>query len=746
MHGSPAWATRFVGPLLVVSLTAPGWVGGALGQEPEERGVPPLIRNIEFLGVEELSESFLRSQVATRPTRCRGILLLPFCLLSDGAVITERHRLDEGELVRDELRLRVAYFREGFREADADSEIRSRRDGVDVRFRLVEGPPTRVESMELEQTREVLTEGDLRAARLPAEGDPLSLNRLDRAIRTLHGELGDRGFLDASVRDSVEILVEGRRARVRVVIDPGAPSTVREIQISGNDRVADRTIIRTLHLEEGGPLSVPLIRQSRRALYETNLFHDAEVTVPSNQDSAKVVAVRVREAPPRMSRIGAGFSTLEFGQVEGRFSHYDWLGGGRRLDVRAALGNLLAPQLTDRFFFQDILPGELAGAEEGPFRKPTWQLSAEFQQPAFLGSANRLAVGAFANRRMIPGVSLDRGYGMETSLTRRLAYRVSLSLSYRVEASSVEAGDVFFCVTFGICQLPSIEALRERAMLSPLTLGFHLDRSDEILAATEGYRVRVDVEHASSPTFSDFRYHRIYAETSYYQPFNGPEPHVLAARVRAGWARPMGHVTDQWEPGGGDDTLLHPRKRLFAGGSRSVRGFPENQLGPRVLVIPRQVLLEEDRCQPEEIADGTCDPALAPADAFSPQPVGGTSLLEGSVEYRFPVGTTTLAVFLDGALISEGSGALSREATGAVTPGFGVRFPSPAGPIRIDLGMRQRKAPALAVITEAAAPDDPDRRLIRLDTRRRFDPLDDVGTLGRILGRLTLHLSIGEAF
>jgi len=39
-----------------------------------------------------------------------------------------------------------------------------------------------------------------------------------------------------------------------------------------------------------------------------------------------------------------------------------------------------------------------------------------------------------------------------------------------------------------------------------------------------------------------------------------------------------------------------------------------------------------------------------------------------------------------------------------------------------------------------------ERELVQLEQRRLFDPLEDQGTLGRILGRLTLHFSIGEAF
>ena len=82
----------------------------------------------------------------------------------------------------------------------------------------------------------------------------------------------------------------------------------------------------------------------------------------------------------------------------------------------------------------------------------------------------------------------------------------------------------------------------------------------------------------------------------------------------------------------------------------------------------------------------------------------------------------------------------------AVTPGFGARWTSPVGPVRIDLGIRPLVVEELAVVTEVTG-EDGVPRLVRLDTPRRYDPLEDTrGFFGQVLGRHVLHLSIGEAF
>jgi outer membrane protein assembly factor BamA len=727
-----------------------------------------LIERVAFEGREEVSEEILRRNLATRQTRCRGLLLRPFCWLGDWEVITERHHLDRDELPSDELRLLVLYFRQGFRQTDVSTDVRESNGRVEVRFRIDEGPPTLLQRMDVHQVPEVLTARDLERAPFPREGRPFNLALLDQAMDFLEERLREAGYLDAAVTDSIE--VEEREARVRLTIDPGPRSTIRRVDIEGNQEVDDATIRRGLLLEEGDVLTLPLVRRTRRTLYDTNLFHEVEVSVGGEAeeagetggagsaggagpaepgDSAKVVRIRLREAPPRLARVGGGLNTLEFGQVEGRFTHYNWLGGGRRLDLRATTGNLLAPQLNDRGIFRNVLPGDLAAVDPGPFEQPTWQATAELAQPHFRGARNTVGLSLFAHRAIIPGISIDQGFGGEVSLTRRVAFRAPLTLSYRHEVVRAEAGEVYFCVHFGVCAPPVIQGLRGRRSLSPVSLDFHVDRSDHALAPTAGYRIRVGVEHASDLTLSDFAYHRASGEASYYRSFVRWPEHVVAGRFRAGWVGALDPADEELRVDETGLSLIHPRKRFFAGGARSVRGFQENRLGPRVLTVPRDVLLEEDRCTSEEIAQGTCDPNLAPVDAFFPRPLGGSSLLEGSVEYRFPIGTVTAALFLDGAVVGGRVGGLVQDAAARVTPGFGVRFASPAGPIRIDLGIQGRPTAELPVVTETETEVTNgviQRELVRLETLRRYDPLEDRGFVGRMLGRLTLHFSIGEAF
>jgi outer membrane protein assembly factor BamA len=143
-------------------------------------------------------------------------------------------------------------------------------------------------------------------------------------------------------------------------------------------------------------------------------------------------------------------------------------------------------------------------------------------------------------------------------------------------------------------------------------------------------------------------------------------------------------------------------------------------------------------------------PKLAQS-AFIPQPLGGTTLLEGSVEYRtpLPLGPNlrhfVAAVFIDGGIVGRGQirgiqtiGGIIK-GMGAVTPGFGLRYESPVGPIRVDIGINPSRAENLAVVT-AVRDSTGQTRIVPLTTLRNFRQ-------GRtLLDRLVLHFSIGEAY
>ncbi|HJR43326.1 MAG TPA: BamA/TamA family outer membrane protein [Gemmatimonadaceae bacterium] len=718
----------------------------ARAQEDDEQERPE-VEKIRLDGVKAVDKSELEESIATEESRCKSILLVPFCLVSKSPAFFERHYLDRDELRRDVLRIRVFYWKRGYREATVDTSISGDDDKVEVEFDVDENEPTRVTAVRVREARPpVLADKDIeRALRLRA-GEPLNLIALDSSIVNLRNELWEKGHSDAVVElDSIAVRPEERAAEVAITVRPRWRATVQSISIRGNDHVSARTIRNSLLLKPGGVYRRSDLIESQRSLYASNLFSHAVIIVPPQGDSAKHIEVTVTEAPLRQIRTSAGFNTVDFLQTEARFTHFNWFGGARRLDIRGVVGNILAPQLNGNFIFRDITPRSITGGQERIFLRPEYQASVEVTQP-WVGSArNSLGISAFAHRRSEPAIYIDRGFGASASFTRTVSARFPVSLNYRFEQTEVQAGDLYFCVNYGVCEPPTIRALSDRQSLSPLSLSAFRDRTDDALDPRRGSMARADVEHASTYTGSDFRYNRVFAEYAHFIPVRRSA--VLAARVRGGWVRSLASTALATRSGDVDgDVVLHPRKRFYAGGSQSVRGYGENQLGPRILTVDPQALIDAG-CTGSTIASGACDPNAVSSDEFQPRPTGGTALLEGSVEFRFPIWRKVSgAVFVDGAFVGQGPLQDVTAGTGALTPGFGARYRSPVGPIRIDLGIRPTLREDLVVVTEREDPVSGERSIVRLQTPKRYDPLEGASGFRQVLNRLTLHLSIGQAF
>jgi outer membrane protein insertion porin family len=744
-----SFKTRVLAAVLVLAATLP-----LRAQTPSQTSAEaveeehPRIERVTFGGVASLPVPELEGAIETKATRCRGTFLLgPICKLTKWSTLIDRRYLDRQEIPRDELRLEVLYFRRGYRHAVVTSEVRPFGDGVEVHFEIDEGPATVISSIEIRQSAEVLDDRTIERALLPQVGEPLDLLKIEAGKSYLQDNLGARAYLDGVVTDSTQI--SGLDASLIVQITTGRASTLAGVDISGNEKIDDATVAQAVQLRMGRILRTSDIVSAQRSLYESNLFHEARLELPPQPDSAKRIEITVREAPPRARRIGGGFSTAEFVQVEGRFTHYNWMGKGRRLDVNATVGNLFASSLNGHSFFDDVLPPTLSVDDPDAFLRPTWRAGVEIMQPGFLSVYNRVGMGAFAHRRTVPGVVVDEGIGVSVSVTRRLDFKTPLTLEYRFEDNSVQAGDLYFCGNYGICDFGGIDALRGRHRLSPLGLALTSDHADHPLSPKSGYRVRAQVEHASALTLSDFRYNRLEGEAAIYHPMDLMRERILTARVRTGWVGALPGTAGALDLDATELDLLHPRRRFFAGGSRSVRGFGENQLGPRVLTVdPAKLVGDGDGpCTQAQVADGTCDPASLRVEDFTPRPLGGAALLEAGIEYRFPLfGALKGAVFADAAAVSAVSERFL-DAVVALTPGFGFRYHSPVAPIRLDIAVRPTLAEDLPVLTEVLGADGR-RRLVRLQTLRHYDPVGDAagGWWGSLMSHLRLHISIGEAW
>ncbi len=709
----------------------------------------PEVVNLTLKGVKAMKAADLLPSIYTTASYCNSFILKPFCLISKSRYFYTKKYLDHKELERDVLRIRIFYWKRGYRETEVDTAVVARGSNkVGVTFFIKEGPPILVSNVVVNQTSPLLSQREINRRLSIAKGGPLNLIRVDSSRYFLQGSLFDKGYADAEVDTAIVVDSAAHTAEVSFTLNPKYKTTVEDIVITGNEGVNSRTIRKSLTFHVGDIFKRSEILRSQRALYESNLFRRAAIEPRppidiATPDSAKVVVVTVQEAPPREARLSAGFNTIDFFQVEGRYTHYNFLGAARRLAIQGVIGNLLASSLNGRGIFHNASVPQTSSL--GRYFAPTYNASIDLREPWFGSPHNELALSVFSHRRSAPGIYIDRGYGTSLTFTREFAERAPTSANYRFEISKVDAGDVYFCINYGVCDLPTLDALRGNQKLSPFAITSTIDRTNDPFSPTTGFRANGSVEHASSFTLSDFRYNRATIDGAAFMPVR--KRGSIGAHARIGWVNSLGSTAQavgvSTSIGGG---VLHPRKRFYAGGSHSVRGFGENQLGPRVLTIPIAALQSHDTLN-VACTSGTdvtaCDPNagnLKDRD-FEPRPLGGNFVVEGSVEARFPVWQQLVgAVFVDAGMVSQRTNpALAKKAT-AVTPGFGFRYRSPVGPIRADIGFNPGRTESLPVVTENTV--NGQKTLVTLQQRRLYSPTNGHG----ILGRMVLHLSIGEAF
>src|SRR6476646_4696913 len=592
----------------------------------------PEVVNLTLKGVKVVKPAELQQSIYTTASYCNSVLLKPFCLISKSKYFFTRKYLDHKELERDVLRIRIFYWKRGYREAEVDTAVVARgRNQVGVTFRITEGPPTLVSNITVAQpTPSLLSQREIDKRVVLSKGGPLNLIRLDTSRVLLQTSLFDKGYADAEVDTAVVIDSAARTAAVTLTLIPKYKTTVEDIVITGNDDVSERTIRKSLTFHVGELFLRKEMLRSQRALYESNLFRRASIEPRppidiSTPDSAKVVVVNVTESPPREARISAGFNTVDFFQVESRFTHYNFMGAARRLNIQALVGNLFASSLNGRGIFHTASGPQTSSLAR--YCVPAYNASIDLTEPWFGSPHNQLSASLFTHRRSAPGIYVDRGYGTSFTFTRDVAERSPLSANYRFEMSKVDAGDVYFCINFGVCDQPTLESLRGNQKLSPVSITMAMDRTNDPFSPNSGFRVDGGVEHASTFTGSDYRYNRATADgAAFYQIRRRGS---IGAHLRAGWVRSLGSTAQAvGVTADVGDAILHPRKRFYAGGSHSVRGFGENQLGPRVLTIPIAVLQGHDTTNAACVS-GTdvtaCNPTLASLKDrdFEPRPLGG---------------------------------------------------------------------------------------------------------------------------
>ncbi len=696
----------------------------ARAQSSEDREVVEIL----FEGNAAFSAGDLSSAILTEQTHCRTFLFkfpLPLCPLTNWGFAHVREYLDEDELPLDLLRLRLYYRQRGYREAQVDTLMQREDRRVRILFTVDEAEPTRIASLDIEGGEDLLDTARVRRE-LPVQvGDPLDLLAMGRGERAIAERLRRDGYVHAAVLREYFIPSDTHEAAVILKVEPGPQVRVGEITVQGSGEVGDEVVRELLSFKSGQWFEEDRILDSQRSLYNLEALRWANISTVRRPDTDTVIdlQVQVAPAPKRSLRAGLGVYTDDCVQVQSEFLNRNFLGNARILRLSGRLSNLFARSLEGSFPCSDV-------SETAVYQELNYLLQVGFEQPVFSRGRNTLRASLFTERETVPDLYVRTGTGGELALSRRLRSRMLLTLAYRPELTSFaeESADIYFCVNFGFCTPEDIGVLSDARWLSPLAALWSYDRTDNPFSATRGYRLAVELERAGAVTLSDYKYFRATLDAAAFGGIGASG--VLGLRLRIGGIAPTaGTVFSTSEV----DDVVHPKKRFFAGGPESVRGFGLNLLGPTVLVVEA-----ENDCAGLGLEE--CVSTLAPP-AFDERPEGGNVVIEGSLEARFPLGNRwTMVGFVDFGQVWE---EFDRREPLVLTPGVGFRFRSPVGPFRVDIGYNPTGSAVKDVVAVLS-----DGSIEELQTRVDFDPFayDDPSLITEAFRRMQLQLSIGEAF
>jgi outer membrane protein insertion porin family len=615
----------------------------------------------------------------------------------------------------DAQSMRALYMANGFLEAKVDAatldNYKGKNGDLAIHFNIQEGQQTRVASLKLEGVHafkeaelmgdvastpgqpysdfNVATDRDVILALYYNEGFP-EANFTSKAERPSEKNGGEKESpvgqtVTANATGNAEekkdekkdekkekqkakpVIEQAEPVELTYHIEEGPQTRVRKVLYSGYTHTRENVIRREVEVKQDAPLRQGQVVESQRRLYNLGVFNRVTIEPqnPAGTDRDKDLVVLVEEAKRYTLAYGGGF------EVQRLASTSNPTGG----EVQAAPRGILEISKLNLTGRADSLSLKLRGSTIEDrvllgYSDPNTfgHKDLSFQATAYTEKTQD--INTFTEMRYEGSVQLTDQVTPRTTLIYRYVFRKVL-VSNISETINPEAIPLF----------------QQPTLVSQFGVTWVQDRRDNPADATRGSFNSADFGVADSSIGSSASFLRIYFQNSTYHPIK--RRFSFARSIRFGALLPYGDTVSLTFPPptvAPLPTVIPLPERFFAGGGTSLRGFALNQAGPR--------------------------------DATTGFPVGGQALLVLNQEFRFPMRLPYFGTSLGGAFFYDGGNVYSRVSRisfrtstpkptfdmsdpanakcltncgnelnyFAHTVGLGIRYATPVGPIRVDLG------------------------------------------------------------
>ncbi len=543
-------------------------------------------------------------------------------------------RFSEAYLQGDLQSIRNLYRSNGFRDVSVTVQSRDdyhgKKNNLAVLIRIEEGPQWFVSSLAMEGAREQDLPA-LRARLASSAGQPFSEANIASDRESLLNFYYGLGYLNAAFDYSAAPAEDSNHVNLRYILHLGSQRYVRDILISGLETTRSKLVTQRIELKKGEPLSLPQQTDSQRRLYDLGIFARVNTAIqnPLGNEESKNVLYDMEEARHYSLNVGVG---AQIARIGGGVTTLNNPAGTAGFAPRFALG-------ITRLNFLGL--GQTVGLQTA-LSTIEQRVALTYFIPRFVSRENlNLSFNAL----------LDNASDIRTFTAHRR--EVSAQLSQRLSrAYTAQVRLVFRNVTLSNLK---INPLLVPLLSQPETVGsgeFSLiqDKRDDPTDAHHGIYTTLNLSYAPGLLGSQTHFARGQFRNSTYHAFR--RDLVFARSSQFGLISRVGGRPN-----------IPLAERLYAGGSTSIRAFPDFQAGPR--------------------------------DSSTGFPLGGNVLFTNSFEMRFPLYGDNLAgvLFHDVGNVYSSLSNFSlrfrqrdlRDFNYTVqSAGLGLRYRTPIGPIRLD--------------------------------------------------------------
>jgi outer membrane protein insertion porin family len=555
---------------------------------------------------------------------------------------------------KDEQNIAALYRSNGFYDVKVATAVQHKYQGkpgpVAVTVTIDPGPQWLVDKLTIAGVDQSV-ERQISPGLASIPGQPFAVANLASDRNYLLTYLTSRGFASATVQATWQRSSAPNRANVTYNIVPGPRQYVRDVILNGLDTTRRSLVERTLRISPGDTLSPIDELDSQQRLYNLGVFArvDTAIENPDGDEDHRYLIYNFDEANRYQLTLGVGAIVGEFGTPS--------------TTTLAAPGGTtgLSPEFSLSLSRLNLWGLGHTITLKGDYSTIEKRASLSYLQPrihdiqgldltySFLYD-NTLNVRTFASKREEGSVQLSDKFSKSLTGLFGLAYR-------RVSVSDV------------VIPVLLVPQLLQPVRIGMVSANFAQDRRDNSANPTRGIFNTVDLAIAGRFLGSQRSFARVLLRNATYYRIGGHL--VLARQTRLGFIEPFSVSPDLTS----DQSVPLP-ERFFGGGADSLRAFAFNEAGPRDIgasLVPN-----------------------GPTSAPTGFPLGGNALLFNNVELRFPLfGENIQGVFFwdSGNIYDKLSDISFRYHQrnlqdfdyAAQAPGFGVRYKTPVGPLRVDL-------------------------------------------------------------